>query len=257
MCYVVFGGGKWMCLLLVYVSGWIFGVDEYVLDVLVVVVELIYVYLLVYDDLLVMDDDVLCCGCFIMYIVFDEVIVILVGDVLQICVFGLFVDVVLLVLLCVYCLQVLIYVFGVVGMCGGQVFDIDVIGYVQLLEVLQCMYVLKIGVLICVVVWMGVLCGDVLQIDLLQFDDFVNVFGLVFQVCDDVFDVEVSFEQFGKIVGKDQVQEKLMFFVLFGMEGVKVELVVFSVCMYDSLVGYDDCVDVLCVLGWLVVECNY
>lgn len=49
---------------------------------MVSVLEMVYFYFLVYDDLLVMDNDDLCRGKFICYIVFDEVIVILVGDVL-------------------------------------------------------------------------------------------------------------------------------------------------------------------------------
>lgn len=119
------------------------------------------------------------------------------------------------------------------------------------------MYVLKIGVLICVVVCMGVLCGQVYELQLVQLDSFVDVFGLVFQVCDDIFDVEVSFEQLGKIVGKDQVQDKSIFFVLFGMDGVKVQLCELVVCMQVMLVGYGEEVDVLCVLVMLVVECDY
>lgn len=61
----------------------------------VVVVEVIYVYLLIYDDLLCMDDDDLCYGKLIVYCVFDEVIVVLVGDVFYVFVFELFVDVVI------------------------------------------------------------------------------------------------------------------------------------------------------------------
>lgn len=82
MVYVVLFGGKCVCLFLMYVIGRMLGVDFIKIDVLVGVMEFIYVYLLVYDDLFVMDDDMLRCGKLICYIVFDEVIVILVGDVL-------------------------------------------------------------------------------------------------------------------------------------------------------------------------------
>lgn len=68
MCYVVFGGGKCVCLLLCYVVGELIGVMEVVCNVVVVVLEMIYVYLFVYDDMLCMDDDVLCCGKLIVYV---------------------------------------------------------------------------------------------------------------------------------------------------------------------------------------------
>lgn len=59
---------------------------------IVMVLEMIYMYSLIYDDLLVMDNDDYCCGKYINYKVFGDVIVILVGDVLLMFVFFILVE---------------------------------------------------------------------------------------------------------------------------------------------------------------------
>lgn len=81
MCYVVFVGGKCFCLVLFVVIGEWFGVFCEDFLFLVFVLEFIYIFSLVYDDLLVFDDDDLWCGCFMVYVVYDEVFVVFVGDV--------------------------------------------------------------------------------------------------------------------------------------------------------------------------------
>lgn len=89
---------------------------------IVFVIEFIYIYFFIYDDLLVMDNDVLCRGKLINYVVFGEVIVILVGDVFL----NLAVEVCMDWILCYGCEKNLVkavkyffWVFGVEGMIGG------------------------------------------------------------------------------------------------------------------------------------------
>lgn len=81
MVYVLFGGGKCIRFMLGMILFESKGVDLIFYIEVFLVVEMIYIYLFIYDDFFVMDDDILRCGKLIVYIVFDEVIVILVGDV--------------------------------------------------------------------------------------------------------------------------------------------------------------------------------
>lgn len=125
MCYVILGVGKCVWFLLVYVVGVLGEVFFEVFDGVSCVVEMIYVYLFVYDDMLCMDDDDLCCGCLIVYCVYDEVIVLLVGDVLQMQVFIVLVELgVVSQVMCVVLVVELVCVFGLFGMVGGQVIDL-------------------------------------------------------------------------------------------------------------------------------------
>lgn len=243
-------GGKWVCLLFVYVVCEVFGGVLQCVDVVVCVVELIYVYLLVYDDLLVMDDDDLCCGQLIIYWVFDEVIVIFVVDGLQVLVFEVFVDIWCNLQEYVVCLEMficLVCVVGFVGMVGGQVIDFGLVGVVFDQVVLEVMYWYKIGVLIEVSVCFGVfVSGCVEFVVLVVLECYVEVIGLVFQVQDDIFDVESDIVIFGKIQGKDQVYNKLIYFVLFGLEVVKgyvLELCDLVLVVFD---GFLLSVDLLC-----------
>lgn len=81
---------------------------------------------------------------------------------------------------------------------------------------------MKIGVLLWVSLWMGVFCVGVNVVVLEQVDVYVGVVGFVFQVVDDIFDVIVDIVMLGKIVGKDEVNDKLIYVFIFGLDKVRV-----------------------------------
>ena len=81
--YSVLGGGKRVRPLLVYASGELVGAAEETLDAFAASVELIHAYSLVHDDLPAMDDDDLRRGRPTTHRQFDEATAILAGDALQ------------------------------------------------------------------------------------------------------------------------------------------------------------------------------
>lgn len=140
-------------------------------------------------------------------------------------------------------------------MVGGQVIDLVSVGLKLMCEQFEMMYWMKMGVLLCVVVWMGVLVGEMFLMEMMVvLDVYVGVVGLVFQVVDDIFDVMIDLVMFGKMVGKDVVNDKLIYVLIFGFE-VLCELVVqLCVEVYDVLKLFGVCVQCLVEFVDLVVN---
>lgn len=131
-----------------------------------------------------MDNDVLCRGKLINYVVFGEVIVILVGDVFL----NLVVEVCMDWILCYGCEKNLVkvvkyffWVFGVEGMIGGQVIDIINFGQdIKSEEFLFEMYLKKILRLIQVLCVCGVFVVGVEDDVVYDMEEFGKNFGFVF-----------------------------------------------------------------------------
>ena len=51
---------------------------------------------------------------------------------------------------------------------------------------------------------------------------FGKLLGLLFQITDDILDVTATFDELGKTLGKDEVENKLTYVRLYGLEGAKV-----------------------------------
>ncbi len=55
-----------------------------------------------------------------------------------------------------------------------------------------------------------------------EFDRFGRLLGLLFQMTDDILDVTGNFESLGKSVGKDEIENKLTYVRLYGLDGAKI-----------------------------------
>ncbi len=194
-------------------------------------VEMIHTYSLIHDDLPAMDDDDLRRGLPTCHKKFGEAMAILAGDALLTLAFETLATGYSPNCFAVNCLE-LSRGAGAVGMVGGQVLDLEAEARIgerianprQAAEELETIHRLKTGVLFRSALRMGVYAaqteqpGGVNPETLATIDCYAAAFGLVFQVTDDLLDVESSAEKTGKRVGKDAGRGKLTYPGLLGIE---------------------------------------
>lgn len=223
MHYSVLNGGKRIRPMLVYAahaaldSGWERA------DGCAASVEMIHAYSLVHDDLPAMDDDALRRGRPTCHVAYGEATAILAGDALQALAFEVLaadlrqrrVDAAqgyrMLLLLAEAC--------GSQGMAGGQAIDLACVGHTISVEALEHMHQLKTGALIRASVLLGALCAgctDSRTYDCLG--RYAQLLGLMFQIRDDLLDVEGDTQTIGKPQGSDQAKRKPTYPAILGLE---------------------------------------
>lgn len=221
MRYSTLGGGKRVRPLLCQAAGLVFGVDEAVLDLPACAVEMIHAYSLVHDDLPCMDDDTLRRGKPTCHVEFDEATALLVGDALQSQAFLTLAETPVDAPRQVEMVRLLAQASGSRGMAGGQAIDLAATGQTLTLEELEFMHLHKTGALIRASVLLGAHCGNADEEALRTLSHFANRIGLLFQVVDDILDVEASTATLGKTAGKDAAQNKSTYVNLLGLADAK------------------------------------
>jgi len=180
--------------------------------------ELIHTYSLIHDDLPAIDDDSLRRGQPTCHVVFGEDIAILAGD-------GLFAEAFRLIAdrqeaepaLLVAALCEVAWATGVQGMVGGQYMDVAATASHD--DELRLLHSLKTGRLIeAAVAGAAILCG-VSGPALEHYRAFARETGLLFQIVDDILDVEGEAADLGKTAGKDALLDKTTYVSRFGLEG--------------------------------------
>jgi geranylgeranyl diphosphate synthase type II len=180
-------------------------------------IELVHTYSLIHDDLPAMDDDDLRRGRPTCHVLFGEDTAILAGD-------ALFAEAVQLVAehqpgsaeTRVGILREISRATGVAGMVGGQYLDLKDAGQ-ESPDALRRVHALKTGRLMsCAVHCALVLARPAPEVDQ-ALRSFARELGLLFQIVDDILDVEGSEEDLGKAVGADARQGKITYVSVHGI----------------------------------------
>lgn len=188
--------------------------------------EMLHTYSLIHDDLPAMDDDVLRRGKPTSHVVYGQAIAILAGDALQAEAFARLASAPFpgltaerrMVLLGEFATAV-----GRLGMVGGQVMDMHQTGRTISQQLLRRLHGRKTGALIRFAVRLGghlALAGEGVMAAL---DHYGDRLGLLFQVVDDLLDIEADSATLGKTAGKDLHQQKATFPQLMGLTAAKDE----------------------------------
>jgi geranylgeranyl diphosphate synthase type II len=188
---------------------------------------MVHTYSLIHDDLPAMDDDDLRRGRPTCHKVFGEALAILAGDALLTGAFEVLAAGYPPALAAVATLE-LAQAAGAVGMVGGQTLDLQaegrLMGYNPLpatLESLEDLHRRKTGALIRAAVRLGWLSarphGGPSAVPE-NVNIFAHALGLLFQITDDLLDVQGSEEKTGKRLGKDAARGKLTYPGLVGVE---------------------------------------
>ena len=104
------------------------------------------------------------------------------------------------------------------GMIGGQVVDLESERKAVDASTLEYIHRSKTGALLGVSVRSGALFAGAIGGDLELFTVFGRQVGLLFQIVDDILDVEGSTEELGKTAGKDAKQQKATYPGVHGLE---------------------------------------
>jgi geranylgeranyl pyrophosphate synthase len=224
MKYSVLGSGKRVRPLLAYASGEACGVDGDAVDAIAASVELVHAYSLVHDDLPAMDDDDLRRGRPTTHRAFDEATAILAGDALQALAFEV---------LCrepalfarpeshVAILGWLAKAVGPAGMVGGQALDLEAEGKHADERTLEDIHRRKTGQLIRAAIMMPAELGQLAPRQRDALDRFASDIGLVFQIRDDLLEIEQDTETLGKSAASDSANDKSTYPSVLGVDGAR------------------------------------
>jgi len=220
MRYAVLGNGKRIRPVLLYATGEALGVPSERLDNPACAVELIHSYSLVHDDLPAMDDDDLRRGRPTCHKAFDEATAILVGDAVQALAFSMLAnDQANSPEQRNTMIQLLAECTGSQGMVGGQAIDLASVDRQLSRQEVEHMHRLKTGALIKASVLLAVIASGADDPDTHNhFARFAECIGLMFQIRDDILDIQSNTETLGKPQGSDEAQKKPTYPSIIGIE---------------------------------------
>jgi farnesyl diphosphate synthase len=224
MKYSVLGDGKRIRPLLAYASGELCGLSEEETDCIAASVEMVHAYSLIHDDLPAMDDDDLRRGKPTTHIAFDEATAILAGDALQALAFEMLcVDPVLSSRPAAQSRIIgwLARSIGPAGMVGGQALDLDAENRKLGEPELEDVHRRKTGQLIRAAIMMPSELAEMSREARSNLDRFAREIGLVFQIRDDLLEVEQDTETLGKSAGSDIQNNKSTYPSILGVEGAR------------------------------------
>ncbi len=190
-------------------------------------VELIHAFSLVHDDLPAMDDDDLRRGKPTLHIQHGEAMAILAGDAMLTLAFGVVQERLSPATASVVLGEL---THGTEAMISGQVYD-TLGGLPETMDVrerLACIHRNKTGALIRTACRAGGLCAglapETASGTMETLTRYAEAIGLMFQIVDDVLDVEQTSEHAGKRTGKDSEAGKLTYPGVLGLKESKAEI---------------------------------
>jgi geranylgeranyl diphosphate synthase, type II len=219
MRYSVFAGGKRIRPILCLESARIFSADIAPAFHPACALEFIHTYSLVHDDLPALDNDDLRRGKPTCHKKFGEATAILAGDGLLTLAFETIGATPVEPSRCLAMVTEVASAAGTVnGMVGGQVADLEAEGKRIAPEMLEYIHRSKTAALIRAAVTAGALCAGAQAEDVQRLRRFGETIGWLFQVTDDILDVEESSAALGKTAGKDIAQHKATYPAIHGLE---------------------------------------
>jgi len=222
MHYSLFAGGKRLRPILCLAGAEAVGGDPGEALPVACALEMIHTYSLIHDDLPAMDDDDLRRGHPTCHKQFDEATAILAGDGLLTEAFRIMAEaaskfegreVMLLEVI-----QLIGQAAGYQGMVGGQMLDLEAEGKQVSLKELETIHRLKTGALLTASVRAGALVGGGSRAEVTVLTSYGEKFGLVFQITDDLLDVEGEAVEMGKSPGMDAKKGKATYPALLGVD---------------------------------------
>lgn len=223
MKYSMFAGGKRIRPILTLKTFELISKEDYTKALpFASAIEMIHTYSLIHDDLPAMDNDDYRRGKLTNHKVYGEDIAILSGDALL----NLAYETMLKSIpnnidempRYINAMKEIAKSAGIYGMIGGQTLDIVSNGNIESLEQLDFIHKMKTSALIESSILSGAFLANAnpVQIDALR--NYGEAIGLCFQIRDDILDVIGENEKLGKATGSDEVNNKLTYLTLHGME---------------------------------------
>lgn len=223
MRYSAIGTGKALRPFLSITVGNMLGLPQETSIRIGLAIEVLHTYSLIHDDLPAMDNDTLRRGKPTNHVQFDEATAILAGDALQALAFEILADSKTHPNADIRSRLVLELArsAGFKGMVGGQM--LDLIGETTILTLpeIEQMQALKTGALLWFSCIAPALAAQAKQEQLDALAQYAQAIGLLFQITDDILDVEGDKSMMGKTLGKDSEAHKSTFVSVLGLEKAK------------------------------------
>lgn len=216
MEYSLMAGGKRIRPNLLYTVLRGYDTDEAKGDCFAAALEMIHTYSLIHDDLPAMDNDDLRRGRPTCHKQFDEATAILAGDGLLTYAFQVASASRLPAETTVQCIHYLAKMSGIEGMVHGQDLDMKE-GETSDWEYLKTVHFFKTGCLLSVPLMIAAVISGKDRECVISWNDIGSKIGLAFQIQDDILDVELTSEEFGKSVS-DEDNHKVTSVTLLGKE---------------------------------------
>ena len=217
MRYSVFAGGKRLRPYLTMTTFEMFHPDIEIITPVAAGIEMIHTYSLVHDDLPDIDDADMRRGKKSCHSVFGEGVALLAGDALLLSAFELITLAELEAKLKVQFVHELAKEVGIKGLIAGQMVDIESEGKKVDKKTLHYIHENKTARLINLSIRFGALAGEAEEEDLKILDEYGKLIGLVFQIVDDLLDIEGTQEETGKTPGRDAENAKATFPAVYGI----------------------------------------
>ena len=222
MGYSLLAGGKRLRPILLMATADALGAKGYNYLPLACGLEMIHTYSLIHDDLPAMDNDDYRRGRLTNHKVFGEAMAILAGDGLLTLAFEVMleqkncdaqalVDTVREMAMCA----------GNYGMVGGQALDLEAEGKALTQEEMRQLHEAKTGALFIAAIRAGARMAGATNEQLLALTKFAELFGLAFQITDDIMDVVSTQEEMGKAAGSDAKLNKSTYVSLYTLDGAQ------------------------------------
>ena len=224
MQYSVLGEGKRVRPLLAYASGELGALDASQCDGVAASVEMVHAYSLIHDDLPAMDDDDLRRGKPTTHRAFDEATAILAGDALQALAFEVLCEDPALRARPAAQSRIIGWLaraIGPAGMVGGQALDLEAESRGLDEPALEDIHRRKTGQLIRAAIMMPSELAVLSDAARSALDHFARDIGLVFQIRDDLLEVEQDTSTLGKSASSDVQNKKSTYPSVLGIAGAQ------------------------------------
>jgi len=217
MRYSVFAGGKRLRPYLTMTAFEMFNPEIELITPVAAAIEMIHTYSLIHDDLPDIDNDDLRRGKKSCHTVYGEGVALLAGDALLLSAFELVTLAELEAKLKVQFVHDLAKEAGIKGLIAGQMVDIESESKKVDKKTLNYIHENKTARLINLSLRFGTLAGEAKEEELKILDEYGKLIGLVFQIVDDLLDIEGTQEDMGKTIGKDVDSAKATFPAVYGI----------------------------------------
>ena len=217
MRYSVFAGGKRLRPYLTMTAFEMFNPEIELITPVAAAIEMIHTYSLIHDDLPDIDNDDLRRGKKSCHTVYGEGVALLAGDALLLSAFELVTLAELEAKLKVQFVHDLAKEAGIKGLIAGQMVDIESESKKVDKKTLNYIHENKTARLINLSLRFGTLAGEAKEEELKILDEYGKLIGLVFQIVDDLLDIEGTQEDMGKTLGKDVASAKATFPAVYGI----------------------------------------
>ncbi|MBM7542442.1 polyprenyl synthetase family protein [Amphibacillus cookii] len=218
--YSINAGGKRVRPILMIASCEAFQGDKHKVLPIAAALEMVHTYSLIHDDLPAMDNDDLRRGLPTNHIKFDESTAILAGDALLTLSFQVINEAETLTPEeKVFASKKLSLAAGGSGMVAGQVLDIAAENKRIELQALENIHRLKTGQLLIYAMEMGAYMAGTSYKELEAIKACADQMGLIFQIQDDILDVNGDQQKMGKNIGSDLEKEKSTYPKIYGLDG--------------------------------------